>query len=65
VRTGSDEIQKESESIHKTVENLKNISKDVNDSVLDVQKASKDIAGSLNIAQMIAEGHYLVPPDNS
>jgi methyl-accepting chemotaxis protein len=64
VRTGSDEIQKESESIHKTVENLKTISKDVNDSVLDVQKASKDIAGSLNVARMIAQGHYLVPPDD-
>jgi methyl-accepting chemotaxis protein len=65
VRTGSDEIQKESESIHKTVENLKTISKDVNDSVLDVQKASKDIANSLNVARMIAEGRYLVPPDDA
>ncbi|MDR0998447.1 MAG: methyl-accepting chemotaxis protein [Treponema sp.] len=65
VRTGSDEIQKESDSIYKTVENLKTISKDVNDSVLDVQEASKKIAESLNIAQMIAEGHYLVPPDES
>jgi methyl-accepting chemotaxis protein len=65
VRTGSDEIQKESDSIYKTVEDLKAISKDVNDSVLDVQKASKKIAESLNIAQMIAEGHYLAPPDES
>jgi methyl-accepting chemotaxis protein len=65
VRTGSDEIQKESDSIYKTVENLKNISKDVNDSVLDVQKASKKIAESLNIAQMVAEGRYLAPPDES
>jgi methyl-accepting chemotaxis protein len=64
VRTGSDEIQKESNSIHKTIEDLKDISQDVNDSVLDVQKASKRIAESLNVAQMIAEGHYLVPPDN-
>jgi methyl-accepting chemotaxis protein len=62
VRTGSDKIQKESESIHKTVENLKTISQDVNDSVLDVQKASKDIASSLNVARMIADGHYLAPP---
>jgi uncharacterized phage infection (PIP) family protein YhgE len=65
VRTGSDKIQAESESIHKTVENLKTISKDVNDSILDVQKASKDIASSLNVARMISEGHYLAPPDDA
>jgi methyl-accepting chemotaxis protein len=64
VRTGSDEIQKESDAIHKTVEDLKNISRDVNDSILDVQRASKKIADSLNVAQKIAEGHYLVPPDD-
>jgi methyl-accepting chemotaxis protein len=63
VRTGSDEIQKESDAIHNVVENLKTISKDVNDSILDVQKASKGIANSLEIAQKIAEGHYLVPPE--
>jgi methyl-accepting chemotaxis protein len=62
VRTGSDEIQKESDAIHNVIENLKNISKDVNDSILDVQEASKKIAESLNIAQKVAEGHYLVPP---
>jgi methyl-accepting chemotaxis protein len=65
VRNGSDEIQKESDSIYKVVENLKTISKDVNESVLDVQKASKRIADSLNVAQMIAEGRYLVPPEES
>jgi methyl-accepting chemotaxis protein len=65
VRTGSDEIQKESETIHKVVENLKNISEDVNDSILDVQEASKRIAESLNVAQKIAEGHYLIPPEES
>jgi methyl-accepting chemotaxis protein len=64
VRTGSDEIQKESDSIHKVVENLKSISRDVNDSILDVQEASKKIANSLEIAQKIAEGHFLVPPDS-
>jgi methyl-accepting chemotaxis protein len=65
VRTGSDEIQKESDAIHNVVENLKTISKDVNDSILDVQKASKRIADSLEIAQKIAEGHYLIPPEES
>jgi methyl-accepting chemotaxis protein len=65
VRTGSDEIQKESDSIHNVVENLKSISKDVNDSILDVQKASKRIADSLDVAQKIAEGHYLIPPENT
>jgi methyl-accepting chemotaxis protein len=65
VRTGSDEIQKESDAIHNVVENLKNISRDVSESILDVQKASKKIAVSLDIAQKIAEGHYLVPPEDS
>jgi methyl-accepting chemotaxis protein len=65
VRTGSDEIQKESDAIHNVIENLKTISKDVNDSILDVQKASKRIADSLEIAQKIAEGHYLMPPEQS
>jgi hypothetical protein len=36
----------------------------VNDSILDVQRASKKITESLDIAQKIAEGHYLVPPDD-
>jgi methyl-accepting chemotaxis protein len=63
VRVGSDEIQKASEIIHKGVENLKNISRDVNDSILDVQGASKKIANSLHVAQKIAEGHYLIPPE--
>jgi methyl-accepting chemotaxis protein len=62
VSAGSAEIQKESNSIHSMVENLKTISRDVNDSIQDVQQASKRIADSLNIAQKIAEGHYLVPP---
>jgi hypothetical protein len=29
-----------------------------------VQQASKRIAESLNVAQLIAEGRYLVPPEN-
>jgi methyl-accepting chemotaxis protein len=65
VRSGSDEIQKESDLIYSTVEQLKNISKDVNASVLDVQKACKGIAVSLEIAKRIAEGHYLAPPDDN
>jgi methyl-accepting chemotaxis protein len=64
VRTGSDEIQKESDSIHQVVESLKSISRDVNDSIIDVQRASKKIADSLEVAQKIAEGHYLVPPED-
>ena len=65
VGAGSGEIQKESDSIHSMVENLKNISKDVNDSIQDVQQASKRIADSLNVAQKIAEGHYLMPPEET
>jgi methyl-accepting chemotaxis protein len=64
VRAGSGNIQKASASIHITVEDLKNISRDVNDSVLGVQKASKDISSSLDVARKIAEAHYLVPPDD-
>ncbi|MDR2607972.1 MAG: methyl-accepting chemotaxis protein, partial [Treponema sp.] len=63
VRSGSDKIQQESGSIHETVESLKNISKEVNSSVIDVQQASKNIAVSLEIARKIAEGRYLVPPE--
>jgi methyl-accepting chemotaxis protein len=65
VRTGSDEIQKESDLIYQVVEALKNISKDVNESIFDVQKASKKIADSLSVARKIAEGRYLMPPDDA
>jgi methyl-accepting chemotaxis protein len=64
VSAGSREIQKESDSIHSMVGNLKNISRDVNDSIQDVQRASERIADSLNLAQKIAEGRYLTPPAN-
>ncbi|MDR3342432.1 MAG: methyl-accepting chemotaxis protein [Treponema sp.] len=64
VRTGSGEIQKRSGLIYKTVEHLKSISKEVNESVLDVQAASKGIANSLGAAQKIAEGRYLSAPQN-
>jgi methyl-accepting chemotaxis protein len=63
VRSGSDEIQKESDAIHQVVKSLKNISRDVNDSIQDVQQASQRIADSLSIAQKIAEGHYLMRPE--
>jgi methyl-accepting chemotaxis protein len=64
VRGGSAEIQKKSGLIYQTVENLKGISQEVNRSVLDVQKASKGIAASLDVAEKIAEGRYLMPPEN-
>ncbi|MDR3343679.1 MAG: methyl-accepting chemotaxis protein [Treponema sp.] len=63
VRTGSDNIQQESGVILKIVENLQAISKEVNGSVLDVQQTSKSIATSLEVAQKIAEGRYLMHPD--
>jgi methyl-accepting chemotaxis protein len=63
VRTGSGEIERESESIHQIVESLKSISRDVNESVLDVQKACQGITVSLDVAQKIAEGRYLVAPN--
>ncbi|MDR2051975.1 MAG: methyl-accepting chemotaxis protein [Treponema sp.] len=64
VRAGSQNIQNASGSIHNTVEDLKNISRDVNDSVVGVQKASKGISASLDVARKIAEAHYLIPPDD-
>jgi hypothetical protein len=62
VRAGAGKIQEESRSIHKAVETLKEVSADVNESVLDVQKACTDIAASLAVAQKIAEGKYLSMP---
>jgi methyl-accepting chemotaxis protein len=63
VRRGSDEIQKASALIHQVVENLKHISQDVSESVVDVQKASQNIAASLNSARQLAEGTYEVPAE--
>ncbi|MDR1930074.1 MAG: methyl-accepting chemotaxis protein [Treponema sp.] len=63
VRSGSGKIQLESGSIQTAIDNLQTISKEVNTRVLDVQKASKDIALSLEVGRKIAEGHYLVPPE--
>jgi methyl-accepting chemotaxis protein len=65
VSAGSEEIQKESDSIHTMVESLKTISRDVKDSIHDVQQASKRIADSLNVAEKIAEGRYLTPPEDT
>jgi methyl-accepting chemotaxis protein len=62
VRIGSDEIQRESGLIHETVESLKILSMELNESVLDVQKACADIASALATAQKIAEGKYLSLP---
>jgi methyl-accepting chemotaxis protein len=59
VRTGSGEIKRESGSIHDIVENLEHISRDVNESVADVQTACRGIAESLERAQNIAEGRLL------
>ncbi|MDR1903434.1 MAG: methyl-accepting chemotaxis protein [Treponema sp.] len=64
VKIGSGEIERESGSIHDIVERLKNISGEVNESVLDVQKACNGIAASLNAAQKIAEGRYLTAPED-
>jgi methyl-accepting chemotaxis protein len=62
VHTASAEIQKRSAVIYEAVESLKGISKQVNDNMLDAQKAEQGIATSLDIAQKIADGRYLVPP---
>ncbi|MDR2068475.1 MAG: methyl-accepting chemotaxis protein [Spirochaetaceae bacterium] len=56
VRTGSQMIKQESGSIHDIVENLKHLSRDVNESVTDVQTACQGIAASLEAAKTIAAG---------
>ncbi|MDR1219814.1 MAG: methyl-accepting chemotaxis protein [Treponema sp.] len=63
VREGSSEIQKRSGLISESVENLKRISREVTDNVADVQSASQNISVSLEVAQKIADGRYLMPPD--
>jgi methyl-accepting chemotaxis protein len=63
VRADSDNIQQESGVILKIVEDLQVISEEVNGSVLDVQRTSKGIATSLEVAEKIAEGYYLKRPD--
>ncbi|MDR2742818.1 MAG: methyl-accepting chemotaxis protein [Treponema sp.] len=56
VKNSSVEIRRESDSIYGAVEDLKNISKDVQDSVRNVQEACLRIAGSLSDARNIADG---------
>jgi methyl-accepting chemotaxis protein len=63
VKNGSGDIQKQSALIQKTVEHLNGIAKDVNESMLDVEKATKNIDSSLEVARKIAEGRYLMPPN--
>ncbi|MDR3146154.1 MAG: methyl-accepting chemotaxis protein [Treponema sp.] len=65
VRGGSEKIQKESGIIYNSVEQLKGISRSVNESIVGVQAASKEITQSLAVARKIAEAHYLVPPDDA
>jgi methyl-accepting chemotaxis protein len=62
VKNGSSDIQQRSGLIQETVERLKSISKDLNESVLDVEKATRNIESSLEIAGKIAEGRYLMRP---
>jgi methyl-accepting chemotaxis protein len=62
VKSGSGDIQKQSRLIQEIVERLKSISKDVNESVLGVENATKNIESALEISQKIAEGRYLTPP---
>jgi methyl-accepting chemotaxis protein len=61
VRNGSSDIQQRSGMIQETVEQLKSIATDVNDSVRNVEAATKDIEASLEVARKIAEGRYLMP----
>jgi methyl-accepting chemotaxis protein len=65
VRSGSEKIQQESGVIHGTVDSLIGISKNLQESIVGVQKASEEITASLEIARKIAEAHYLTPPDDA
>ena len=62
VRNGSNDMQNRSSLIQDAVERLKGISRDVNESVHNVEEATKNIETSLEIAHKIAEGRYLMPP---
>jgi methyl-accepting chemotaxis protein len=62
VRNGSNDMQNRSSLIQDAVEHLKGISRDVNESVHNVEEAAKNIETSLEIAYKIAEGRYLMPP---
>ncbi|MDR2631087.1 MAG: methyl-accepting chemotaxis protein [Spirochaetaceae bacterium] len=65
VRTGSQMIRQESGSIHDIVESLKHLSRDVNESVADVQTACQGIAASLEAARTIAERRQVIRPENA
>jgi methyl-accepting chemotaxis protein len=65
VKQGSGDIKRESGSIQGIVESLKEISREVNESVLEVQRACTGIAESLEVAQKISEGKYLIAPDDA
>ncbi|MDR2517332.1 MAG: methyl-accepting chemotaxis protein [Spirochaetaceae bacterium] len=62
VKNGSSDIQQRSGLIQETVERLKSISNEVNDSVQNVEEATKGIESSLEVARKIAEGRYLMLP---
>ena len=61
VKSGSSDIQQRSGMIQETVGHLQGISEDVNNSVQNVEAATKDIEASLEVARKIAEGRYLIP----
>ncbi|MDR2446132.1 MAG: methyl-accepting chemotaxis protein [Treponema sp.] len=62
VHNASSEIHKRSAVIYEAVESLKGMSRQVTESMLDAQKIGQGIAVSLDIAQKIADGRYLLPP---
>jgi methyl-accepting chemotaxis protein len=63
VRKSSSEIQNRSGLILESVENLKHISQEVTGIVTGVQSAGQKISVSLELAQKIAEGRYLMAPN--
>jgi methyl-accepting chemotaxis protein len=62
VKASSADIRRESDSIYIVVEDLKNISEDLQGSVHNVQAACLRISGCLNDARLIAEGRLLMLP---
>jgi methyl-accepting chemotaxis protein len=65
VHDASSEIHKRSVVIYEAVESLKGMSRQVTESMLDAQNVGQGIAVSLDIAQKIADGRYLLPPQRA
>jgi methyl-accepting chemotaxis protein len=65
VRSGSDKIQQESESIYTAINNLKSLSQDITIGMTDIQNADRGIVDSIEVIRKISAGIYLAVPDDA